>query len=234
MKAMILAAGRGERLGALTLTTPKPLVDVCGDFPLACALRGFARAGFAGVVINVSHLGGKIRAAVGDGERFGIPVSYSEEDAPLETAGGIRLALARGLLDADAPFALANGDVLTDYDFARLRVLESGLCRMVLVANPPEHPRGDFSADAEGGLTRKAEGNALTYSGLGVFAPEMFAGLAAGEGGRLGPLLFSALERGRAGFEIHTGAWFDIGHPESLARARQEWTGRDFPESVGG
>ena len=149
MKAMILAAGRGERLGALTLETPKPLIAVegvgeaggvggsrAGDTPLGRAagdlsrgrgtplgwtLGELSRVGFSEVVINISHLGGQIRGAIGDGGGYGVGVSYSEEESPLETAGGVRLALERGLLDWDSPFALVNGDILTDYDFGRLR-----------------------------------------------------------------------------------------------------------------
>ena len=223
MKAMILAAGRGERLGALTMETPKPLIAVegvgeadgsgadgrgvegVGDTPLGRAagdlsrgsesrvggrgrggggsgtplgwtLGELSRVGFSQVVINISHLGGQIRGAIGDGGDYGVGVLYSEEDSPLETAGGVRLALERGLLDWDEPFALVNGDILTDYDFGRLRgglgggvgevgkVGESGVegvggaCRLVLVPNPPEHLGGDFSLDGGGRLVRLTGG----------------------------------------------------------------------------
>ena len=231
MKAMVLAAGRGERLGDLTLQTPKPLVAVGRTSPLTRALRGLAAAGFAEAVVNVSHLGEKIRDAVGDGRALGIRVLYSEEESPLETAGGIRLALDRGLLDSGESFAAVNGDVLTDYDYARLRKPPDGLCRLVLVANPPENPQGDFSLDAAWNLTRADGGNPLTYAGIGVFSPEMFAGLRAGEAAKLAPLLFAAARAGRASFETHDGAWFDIGHPESLARARREWRGAEPGDS---
>ena len=305
MKAMILAAGRGERLGALTMETPKPLIAVegvggveeadgsrvegvggsgAGDTPLGRAagelsrgsesrvggsgrgvegvggrgrggggsgtplgwtLGELSRVGFSQVVINISHLGGQIRGAIGDGGDYGVGVLYSEEDSPLETAGGVRLALERGLLDWDSPFALVNGDILTDYDFGRLRgglgggvgevegvggegAVEGvgGACRLVLVPNPPEHLGGDFSLDGRGRLVRLAGGNSLTYSGVGVFSPQMFSDLRAGDSAGLGPLLFSAAELGRADYEVHNGAWFDIGRPESLARARREWKGR--------
>ena len=260
MKAMILAAGRGERLGALTMETPKPLIMVEGvgksgvggrggsGTPLGWTLGELSRVGFSQVVINISHLGGQIRGAIGDGGDYGVEVLYSEEESPLETAGGVRLALERGLLDWDAPFALVNGDILTDYDFGRLRVglgggigevegvggegeVEGvggvgGACRLVLVPNPPEHLGGDFSLDGGGRLVRLAGGNSLTYSGVGVFSPQMFSDLRAGESAGLGPLLFSAAELGRADYEVHNGAWFDIGRPESLARARREWKGR--------
>ena len=223
MKAMILAAGRGERLGALTLDTPKPLIPVGRVSPLAWTLRGLEDAGFARAVINISHLGEQIRAAAGDGSRYGLPLDFSPEDAPLETAGGVRLALERGLLAWDEPFVLVNGDVLTDYDFSRLLVPPRGLCRLLLVPNPPEHPRGDFSLDAGWKLTRVESGNPLTYAGAGVFSPQLFADLRAGEAAKLGPLLFAAAAAGRADFEVHAGAWFDIGRPESLQRARREW-----------
>ena len=244
MKAMILAAGRGERLGALTMETPKPLIAVEGvdksgvggrvggsGSPLGWTLGELSRVGFSEVVINISHLGGRIRGAIGDGGGYGVGVSYSEEESPLETAGGVRLALERGLLDWNSPFALVNGDILTDYDFGRLRGElggggEGGACRLVLVPNPPEHLGGDFSPDGEGRLTRLAGGNSLTYSGIGVFSPQMFSDLRAGESAGLGPMLFAAAEAGRADYEVHNGAWFDIGRPESLARARREWKGR--------
>ena len=241
MKAMILAAGRGERLGALTMETPKPLIAVEGvgksgvgkvdgsGTPLGWTLGELSRVGFSQVVINISHLGGQIRGAIGDGGDYGVEVLYSEEDSPLETAGGVRLALERGLLDWDSPFALVNGDILTDYNFGRLRVGLGGggeACRLVLVPNPPEHLGGDFSLDGGGRLVRLAGGNSLTYSGVGVFSPQMFSDLRAGESAGLGPLLFSAAELGRADYEVHNGAWFDIGRPESLARARREWKGR--------
>ena len=273
MKAMILAAGRGERLGALTMETPKPLIAVegvegvegvekadgsgvdgrgvegvgdtplgrtagdlsrgrgrgVGGTPLGWTLGELSRVGFSQVVINSSHLGGQIRGAIGDGGDYGVGVLYSEEDSPLETAGGVRLALERGLLDWNAPFALVNGDILTDYDFRRLRVGLGGggeACRLVLVPNPPEHLGGDFSLDGGGRLVRLAGGNSLTYSGVGVFSPQMFSDLRAGESAGLGPLLFAAAELGRADYEVHNGAWFDIGRPESLARARREWKGR--------
>ena len=228
MRAMILAAGRGERLGDLTLDTPKPLLSVGRegeDSPLFSTLRALSRAGFADAVINVSHLGEQILAAVGDGERFGMRVVYSEEPSPLETAGGARLALSRGLLGVDgAPFVLVNGDIMTDYDFSRLRAAElTGLCRLVLVPNPPEHPNGDFSLDEEWRLTRVESGNPLTYSGVGLFSPELFSALRPGESARLGPLLFKAAAEGRAAFEVHAGSWHDIGHPAAFARARREW-----------
>ena len=154
---------------------------------------------------------------------------YSAEEAPLETAGGIRLALDRGLLDSGAPFAVLNGDILTDYDRARLRAPLKGLCRLVLVANPPENPRGDFSLDAEWSLTRTDGGNPLTYAGIGVFSPELFSDLRPGAAAKLAPLMFAAAGAGRASFETHDGAWFDIGRPESLARARREWGGAGQP-----
>ena len=268
MKAMILAAGRGERLGALTLETPKPLIAVegvgeaggvggrvekaggsgAGDTPLGRAagdlsqgrgsrvggtplgwtLGELSRVGFSQVVINISHLGGQIRGAIGDGGDYGVGVLYSEEDSPLETAGGVRLALERGLLDWNEPFALVNGDILTDYDFGRLRggLGEGVACRLILVPNPPEHLGGDFSLDGGGRLVRLTGGNSLTYSGVGVFSPQMFSDLRAGDSAGLGPMLFAAAEAGRADYEVHNGAWFDIGRPESLARARREWRGR--------
>lgn len=227
MKAMVLAAGRGERLGALTLETPKPLIMAGHSSPLTRTLRGLSRAGFSRAVVNVSHLGEKIRESVGDGQRFGIAVDYSPEDSPLETAGGIRLALERGLLNWDQPFALVNGDVLTDYDFARLLIPPRGLCRLVLIPNPPEHPNGDFSLDSRWRLTRTESGNPLTYAGMGVFSPRMFAELSPGESARLGPMLFAAAKQDAADFETHDGMWFDIGRPESLQRARQEWSPED-------
>ncbi|HXZ50529.1 MAG TPA: nucleotidyltransferase family protein [Burkholderiales bacterium] len=214
MKAMLLAAGRGERLRPLTDTLPKALVEVRGK-PLALwHLERLAAAGYREVVINVSHLADGIMARLGDGSACGLVIRYSREDVPLETAGG--LAQARALL-GEAPFLLVNADVFCDYDFARLRsrALGAALAHLVLVPNPPHHAAGDFSL-CEG---RVGNGGAprYTYAGIAVVSPALVAGVAAGARAPLAPLLRAAADRGRLSGELYEGLWTDVGTAERLA-----------------
>ncbi len=210
MKAMILAAGKGERLRPLTLHTPKPLIPVAG-VPLIgyhlCALRA---AGFQEVVINHAWLGAQIEAALGDGSAWGLQIRYSAETEPLETGGGIFRALP--LLGAE-PFLLVNGDVWTDYDFARLRRPLTGLAHLVLVDNPPHHPQGDFGLSA--GLVSEAVRPRLTYSGLAIVQPRLFAGCQPGAF-RLAPLLCQAMAGAAVSGEYYGGTWVDVGTRERL------------------
>ena len=219
MKAMILAAGRGERLLPLTATTPKPLLDVGGEILIERHLRRLRAAGFDEVVINVSHLGTLIEARVGDGTRYGLRVRFAREPGePLETAGGIIAALP--LLGA-APFVVVNADIWTDFPLARLRrAVAWG--HLVLVPNPAHHPAGDFGLDGER-LSRVAPHD-MTYAGLGVYAPALFDGLAPGRRA-LGPLLFERAACGQLTGEIYRGRWFDIGSPARLAHARAQLEG---------
>lgn len=210
---MILAAGRGERMGALTAERPKPLVEIDGEPLLGRLLRRLATAGLREAVINLSYRGDQIRAAVGDGSRYGLRVAWSQEpEPPLGTAGGIVQALP---LLGPAPFLLVNADVVCDVDVAGLEVGQ-GLGRLVLVPNPAHHPRGDYGLDGDGRLV-DAEPR-LTYSGISLLAPALFAGLAPGRR-PLGEVFRQAIgERALTGV-LHRGLWLDVGTPERLKAA---------------
>jgi MurNAc alpha-1-phosphate uridylyltransferase len=206
MKAMILAAGRGERLRPLTDATPKPLIAVRGRPLIEWHLQALARAGVRDVVINLSWLGAQIRAALGDGSRHGLSIAYSDEGATaLETGGGIFQALP---LLGDAPFLVVNGDIFTDIDFAQLSLPPGALAHLVLVANPEHHPRGDFTLHA--GVVREEGAPRHTYSGVGVYHPELFAGCQPGKFPLL-PLLRRAMAASRLHGEYHAGNWTDVG-----------------------
>jgi len=210
---MILAAGRGERMRPLTDTTPKPLLPAGGKPLIVWQLEKLARAGFTEAVINHAHLGHMIEAALGDGARYGISIRYSPERVALETAGGIALALP--LLGA-APFLAINADIFCDYDLAALAGLDlqDRLAHLVLVDNPPQHPRGDFALEA--GQVRDAGKELLTFSGIGVYAPRLFGGIAPGAKLALAPLLRSAMASNRVSGEYYGGRWHDIGTAERL------------------
>ena len=210
---MLLAAGRGERLRPITDTVPKPLVEVAGKPLIVRHLEALARAGIRDVVVNLSWLGGKIRATLGDGSRYGVRISYSEEGpVPLETGGGIHRALP--LLGPD-PFLVVNADVWTDMDFSRVLTLEEGVdARLLLAPNPPHHPRGDFGL--EGDFVVEREADRFTYTGMGVYRPALFAGCAPGKFPLL-PLLRRAIAARRLRGEVYRGEWLDIGSPERLA-----------------
>ncbi|CAG4884132.1 N-acetylmuramate alpha-1-phosphate uridylyltransferase [Georgfuchsia toluolica] len=261
MKAMILAAGRGERMRPLTDHTPKPLLQAGGKPLIVWHLERLAAAGFADVVINHAHLGAQIEAALGAGSQFGLHIRYSAEPAgALETAGGIAQAMA--LLGA-APFLVINGDTFCDWDVAqapRIAATMGGdLAHLVLVPNPEHHSKGDFvlnhgrvSVDnatdsslqhndsnesvrpelVEGQLmqgkcgstgsprtvTRLLERPAkLTFSGTGIYRPELFAAIAPGSRAKLAPLLVEAMNADRVGGSRHNGRWIDVGTPERLA-----------------
>jgi len=213
MKAMILAAGRGVRLRPLTDTTPKALLAVGGKPLIAWQLEKLARAGFAEVVINHAHLGHLIEAALGDGSRFGLCIRYSAESEALETAGGIALALPS--LGTE-PFLVINADIYSDYDYSRLSgsLLADTLAHLVLVDNPPQHPRGDFALEA--GRVREAGTHMLTFSGVGVYAPRLFSGIPPMAKVPLAPLLRKAMAADRVSGEHYRGRWHDIGTAERL------------------
>lgn len=214
MKAMILAAGKGERMRPLTLTTPKPLIRVGGVPLIEYHLRALARAGFTEIVINHAWLGQQIEDHLGDGSRFGVRIHFSPEGEPLETGGGIFRALP--LLGNEA-FVVVNGDIWTDYDFSTLRRPLEGLAHLVLVDNPEHHPDGDFIlADGkvhEGG----APADKLTYSGIAVLHPRLFDGCSDGAF-RLAPLLCKAMAEERVSGEHLEGHWVDVGTHERLAQ----------------
>ena len=209
MKAMILAAGRGERLRPLTDTTPKPLLEVHGKALIVYHLEALARAGFNEIVVNLSWLGEQIRHRLGAGEDFGVRIAYSEEATALETAGGILQALP--LLGER--FVVVNADVFTDYDFSRLREATSS-AHLVLVDNPGQNPGGDFGLDGE---TVVNHGKAMhTFSGIAQYHRSFFAGLEPGKLA-LAPLLRAASDRGQVSGELFRGEWSDIGTAERLA-----------------
>lgn len=222
MKAMILAAGRGVRMRPLTDTTPKSLLAVGGKPLIVWQLEKLARAGFGEAVINHAHLGDMIEAALGDGSRYGLSIRYSPEREALETAGGIALALP--LLGAE-PFLVINADIYSDYDFLALARLDlqDRLAHLVLVDNPPQHPRGDFALEA--GRVREAGERLLTFSGIGVYAPRLFGGIPAKAKVALAPLLRKAMAAERVSGEHYHGRWHDIGTAERLQALDAELRG---------
>ena len=227
MQAMILAAGRGERMRPLTDHTPKPLLPVGGKPLIVWHLEKLAAAGFREVVINHAHLGKKIEAALGDGSKWGLTITSSPEpQGALETAGGIALALPRL---GDGPFLVVNGDVFCDVDlgqFSRSTVNNGEKCppggaRLLLVANPSHHTAGDFSLDGDRVVAASGE-QTLTYAGIGIFSPSMFAAVASSQPMKLRPLLDAAIAAGTLTGERYAGRWVDVGTPQRLAELDQE------------
>jgi MurNAc alpha-1-phosphate uridylyltransferase len=216
MKAMLLAAGRGERLRPITDTLPKPLVRVGGKPLIAWHLAALARAGIRDVVINLSWLGEQLRAALGDGRDFGVRIAWSEEGpVPLEAGGGIFRALP---LLGSGPFLVVNGDIWTDLPFAGLQLPADAHARLVLVPNPPQHPRGDFGLEADVVVSRETE--RFTYCGVGLYRPEFFSGCVEGRFPLL-PLLNRAIGARRVRGELYRGQWSDVGTAERLADLNQ-------------
>jgi MurNAc alpha-1-phosphate uridylyltransferase len=209
---MVLAAGRGERMRPITDTLPKPLVPVAGRPLIGYHLERLAQAGFRDVVINLSWLGERIRAALGDGREYGVSIFYSEEGpVALETGGGIFKALpSLGV----GPFLVVNGDTWTDIDYGCLTLEDGANGRLVFVANPTHNSRGDFGLD--GDLVVDREVDRFTYSGVGVYRPEFFAGCSPGRFPML-PLLKRAIAARVLRGELHAGEWCDVGTPERLA-----------------
>jgi len=214
MKAMILAAGRGERLRPLTDAVPKALVPAGGKPLIEWHLERLAADGCREAVINVSHLGERIVERVGDGARFGLRIAYSREPQPLETAGGIAQALA---LLGPEPFLLLNSDVYCDIAVSRLLGLALGerLAHLVLVPNPAHRAGGDFTL--EDGVIGNGAGPRYTYAGVAVMSPRLVAGVPAGEKAPLAPLLRAAAERRLVSGELYEGLWQDVGTLERLA-----------------
>ncbi|WP_421168874.1 N-acetylmuramate alpha-1-phosphate uridylyltransferase MurU [Aeromonas dhakensis] len=220
MKAMILAAGRGERMRPLTDSLPKPLLAV-GDKPLIVHhIEKLKAAGVTDLVINHAWLGHKLVEALGDGRAFGVSIHWSAEESALETAGGIIQALP--LLGSD-PFLVINGDTWLDLDYRTLvsQPLGDQLAHLWLVPNPPQHPAGDFALEAG----KVVDTPALTFSGVGLYDPAAFAGLAAGAR-KLAPLLREWMAQGRVGGSLLAGEWRDIGTVERLQALDDQLQGR--------
>lgn len=223
-KAMILAAGRGERMRPLTDHTPKPLLEAGGKPLIVWHIERLRAAGFTELVINHAHLGHRLETVLGDGSAFGVRIAWSPERSALETAGGIRHALA---LLGDAPFVVVNGDVFCDADFAALRAAavnlhaKGPLAHLLLVDNPAHHPEGDFHLAVDGRLCAAGTPR-LTFSGLGAYHPALFAELADGVPAKLAPLLREAMAADQVRGEHHRGRWIDVGTPERLAELDRE------------
>ncbi|HEX7026664.1 MAG TPA: nucleotidyltransferase family protein [Gammaproteobacteria bacterium] len=211
MKAMILAAGRGERMRPLTTNIPKPLLKVAGIPLIVHHLHALHDAGIREVVVNVAYLGQKIISALGDGSAFDLNIAYSHEgETPLETAGGIIQALPQL---GHEPFLVVNADIWTDFPFRSLPGQIDGLAHLVMVDNPAHHPRGDFRL-ADGLLHTEGESK-LTYSGIGLYHPALFADCEPGKRPLL-PLLQKAMHDSLVSGQHFTGRWYDIGTPERL------------------
>ncbi len=215
MRAMILAAGQGERLRPLTDTVPKPLIKAGGKPLIEHHLEHLADAGFREVVINTGHLGDQLPAALGDGSRWGLGLHWSHErPEPLETGGGIFQALP--LLGA-GPFAVISGDIWCDYPLDRLRHVKCDRAHLVVVPNPPHHPEGDLALN--GGRLRTGGEPRYTFSGIAVYHPRFFEGCSPGRW-RITELLRRTADEHLVTGELHRGAWHDSGTPERLAALR--------------
>lgn len=215
MKVMLLAAGLGARMRPLTDHTPKPLLPVGGRPLIEHHLLRLAAAGFTDIVINVSHLAEQIEAYLGNGSQFGVSITYSRETLPLETGGGIFRALP--LLGAE-PFLVLNGDIWTDFPLRQLRVVRPRRGHLVMVDNPGHLTHGDFYRGADGVLSEQGSGARLTYAGLAVFHPDLFAGCVDGVF-PLRPLFIRAMQENLLTSEYYGGQWLDVGTPERLQEA---------------
>jgi len=220
---MILAAGRGERMRPLTDSCPKPLLEVAGKPLIVWHIERLVAAGFRDLVINHAHLGHLFEPRLGDGRLFGARIVWSAEPpGALETAGGIANALP---LLGDAPFAVVNGDIWCDFDAPRLARTAASLdvrvlAHLLLVANPAHNASGDFCLAADCIVPEGAARH--TYSGIGIYRPALFAGIARGERAKLAPLLHEAIARDQVRGELHPGRWVDVGTPERLAALDRE------------
>ena len=211
MIAMILAAGRGERMRPLTDTLPKPLLKVAGKSLIIHQIEALCLANIEMIVINTGHLGDQIQHQLGTGEKFGVVIRYSKEgDEPLETAGGIIKALP---LLGSKPFIVANSDIYSDFDYQSLPKQLDSDAHLVLVDNPPHNLKGDFAL--ENGQLQNEGAQKLTYSGIGLYSPDFFKGCAYGKF-PLSPLLRQSAKNNRLSGQYFSGLWNDIGTPERL------------------
>jgi len=212
MKAMILAAGRGDRMRPLTDTTPKPLLLAAGKPIIQYTIEQLVSAGFTEIVINIAHLGQQIKKALGDGNQFGASIVYSDEgETGLETAGGIINALP---LLGDEPFIVVNGDIANDYDFSLLHNQHCNLAHLILIPNPEHHPEGDFHLSENQQLSVTGSPT-LTFSGIGIYNPALFDNIVPGKI-KLAPLLRQAMTMNRVSGEKFDGFWMDIGTHQRL------------------
>ncbi len=225
MRAMILAAGRGERMRPLTDTCPKPLLHAGGQPLIAWHLQRLARASITEVLINHAWLGERIEAALGDGRAYGVRLRYSAESPALETAAGIARALP---FFQGQPFLVLNGDIWCDWDVARAHALAAALApqrlaHLVLVDNPAHHPQGDFRLQADAAVTAPAPGEpTLTFAGIGLYRPALFARTDPDHPAPLAPVLRQAMARHAVSGEHHPGRWTDVGTPERLAALNEQ------------
>ncbi len=221
MKALIFAAGFGERMRPLTEHTPKPLLVVRGKPLIVWHIEALRRAGIVDVVINLSHLGEQIKSALGDGQQFGVHIDYSEEGpVPLETGGGMKRALPY-LVSEPNTFVAVNGDVYADFDFSQLpkaHELGAALAHLVMVDNPDHHPCGDFVLDGQ--KLRTCGPRKLTFSGIGLYRPSLLDGTPDGAF-RLAPVLREAMAFGQISGQHFRGVWNDVGTPARLAALNQ-------------
>jgi MurNAc alpha-1-phosphate uridylyltransferase len=216
MRAMILAAGRGERMGALTEAVPKPLLKVKEKYLIEYALQSVVAAGITEIVINICHHGEQIKAALGTGERYGATLVYSEEQTRLETGGGIFQALP---LLGEHPFLVVSSDVITDYPLHRFALLPKSLAHLVMVRNPIYHPEGDFALQ-EGKLYRHRQPT-LTFASIGLYHPQLFAHCKPGHFRLFPHVIFPAIDAGCVSGELYQGAWLNVGTPADLQEANQ-------------
>lgn len=226
-KAMILAAGRGERMRPLTDALPKPLLRAGGKSLIEYHLENLGRAGFVEIVINHAHLGQMIERALGNGERYGVDICYSHESAALETAGGITKALpilknGSAYNYGERPFLVINADIYCEINFSTLLPVmrhmqtrpDEDLAHLVLVDNPAHHADGDFALDS--GRVALSGKNSLTFSGIGIYQPKFFKDIVPGSVAKLAPLLQQAITTTKIGGEHYRGVWVDVGTPERL------------------
>lgn len=231
MRAMILAAGRGERMRPLTDMLPKPLIPVAGKPLIQWHIEKLAAVGITDIVINHAWLGALIERTLGDGSQFGVHLRYSAESSALETAGGIATALP--MLGTE-PFLVMNGDIWCDWDPAEALTIHQQLSQktstveqtpeieqaplawLLLVPNPSHHPNGDFGLSSSG-LISANEGKTYTFSGIGVYKPALFVNSAPGRAAKLAPLLYGAIAQRAILGKIHHGFWIDVGTPERLS-----------------
>lgn len=217
MKAMILAAGKGERMRPLTLTTPKPLIPVNGVPLIEYHIKALAEAGFTELVINHAWLGQQIEDYLGNGQQFGVSIQYSAEGEPLETGGGILKALP---LLGNQPFLIVNGDVFCNYPFIQLKRPIDHLAHLVLVNNPPHVANGDFGLTQDHMVLDEAE-QKYTYSGIAIINPKLFINCTA-QAFKLAPLLRDAMQQQQVTGELFTGNWVDVGTIERLKQVEAE------------